>query len=495
MPVFPKDPVNYQIQNQVLQKVERVIAAYEMFGPHDKVLVGVSGGPDSVALLHVLLQLTPHYDLKLGIAHLNHGLRGKEADADAAFVATLAQRFELPVYIQKRDIHQYRIDEKLSLEEAARQIRYAFYHEVAEKNEFNKIALGHQANDNAEHVLMYLFRGSGTLGLSGIPPVRSGRIVRPLIRVTRSEIENYLAAAGLDYVIDRSNIDPKFIRNKIRHQLLPLLTSSYNPKLIETLNRLADIMRSEEQWIKDTIQRMFKDALVSSEPEALALSVPALNRNQRAARRRLIRMAVRTVKGDLRRINFGHVESSLMLLEKGKTYVHLDLPGSISVRRSGDVLFVTREKSNRRHLHLKDDGSEVCSFNYVIPEPGFQPATVCVKEAGVQLEFSKTRVENIPDIRKTGQQVAFFDMNRLVFPLTLRNFQPGDRFRPLGMVGTQKVKDFFINHKIPRSYRRRCPILLSRDDIIWIVGYRIGDSVKVTEATADILKGVLLLAE
>jgi len=495
MPVFPRDTVNYHTQNQVLRQVEQVITTYAMFQPHDKVLVGVSGGPDSVALLHVLFQLTPHYDLKLGIAHLNHGLRGKEADADAAFVATLARHFDLPVYIQKRDIHQCRIDEKLSLEEAARQIRYAFYYEVAEKNGFNKIALGHQADDNAEHMLMYLFRGSGPLGLSGIPPIRSGRIVRPLIRLTRSEIENYLDAVGLDYVTDRSNIDPKFIRNKIRHHLLPLLISSYNPKLIEILNRLADIMRSEEQWINDTTQRMFKDAMVSREPEALALSIPQLNRNQRAARRRLIRMAVETVKGDLRRINFGHIESSLKLLEKQKAYVHLDLPGCISVRKKGDLLIVTREKSYGRHLNLKRDSSEDCSFNYVIPEPGVPPATVCVKEAGVQLEFSKTRMENIPDIRKAGQQVAFFDMNRLVFPLILRNFKPGDRFRPLGMVGTQKVKDFFINQKVPRSNRRSCPILLSRDNIIWIVGYRISDSVKVTEATADILKVALLLAE
>lgn len=495
MTLLPKDSKNYRIKNHVLRTVERTITTHAMFQQNDHVLVGVSGGSDSVALLHVLFELAPRYDLQLGIAHLNHGLRGKEADADAEFVSSLAKKFDLPCYIQKRNIRQFQAAGKLSLEEAARRVRYTFYHQVAEKNGFNKIALGHQANDNAEHMLMYLFRGSGPLGLSGIPPIRDGKIVRPLIRLTTSEIKNYLAVTGADYVTDRTNTDPQFIRNRIRHQLLPILTASYNPKLIVSLNRLADIMRTEEQWMNDAIRPIFDAVVVSKEAGNLTFSALDLNRIQLAVRRRIIRMAVEAVKGDLRRINFNHIESLLKLLEKGRSCGHLDLPGCISARREGDVLFISRGKSDRQLRRLGHDGRQNYFFKYMIPEPGFKPATIHIPEAGVQLKFSKTRVENIPDIRKTGQQVAFFDMNRLAFPLTVRNFEPGDRFTPLGMVGTQKVTDFFINQKIPRCSRDRCPILLSRDKIIWIAGHRIGDSVKVTETTGDILKAELFLAE
>ena len=262
MTALPKDAKNIRVKNQLLRAVEQVITAHAMFKPNDKVLVGVSGGPDSVALLHVLLELTPKYDLKLGIAHLNHGLRGQEADADAEFVSSLAQNFDLPCYIKKRNIRQYHSHNKLSPEEAAGQIRYSFYFEVAEKYGFDKIALGHQANDNAEHVLMYLLRGSGPLGLSGIPPIRGGKIVRPMLRLTRSQIENYLAATGLESITDRSNTDLQFTRNRLRYQLLPILISAYNPRLIETLNRLAEIMRTEEQWINDTIRPIFDGLIV-----------------------------------------------------------------------------------------------------------------------------------------------------------------------------------------------------------------------------------------
>ena len=495
MPAIPKNAHNFRAKHQVLQTVEQAITTYAMFKPNDKVLVGVSGGPDSVALLHVLLELTPRYGLKLGIAHLNHGLRGREADADAEFVSSLARKFDLPCYLEKRNIRQYHTQRKLSLEEAARQIRYTFYFEVIDKYGFDKIALGHQANDNAEHVLMYLFRGSGPLGLSGIPPVRGAKIVRPMLRVTRRQIENYLAAAGLESVIDRTNTDLQFTRNRLRQQLLPILISSYNPRLIETLNRLTEIIRSEEQWINDTIRPIFDGMIVRKTEENLILSVPALNAIQPAVLRRVIRMAVEAVKGDLRRITFTHIESSRRLLGKNRSWGHLNLPDSICIRRQGDELLIYRAKGVQKHDRLQTGDYGDHFFKYIVPAPGFKPVVINIKETGVQLRFTQIRAENIPDLRKAGQQVAFFDMYGLTFPLTVRTFQPGDRFTPLGMTGTQKVKDFFINHKVPRSDRSRCPILLNQDKIIWIVGHRIDDSVKITEATGDALKVELFLAE
>jgi tRNA(Ile)-lysidine synthase len=495
MNASPKDSKWYRIKSRVLRTVEQTIRAHAMLQLNDSVLLGISGGPDSVALLHVLAELAPQYELKLGVAHLNHSLRGLEADADADFVSTLALRFDLPCYLQKRDIRTHAVQNKLSIEDAARQVRYMFFDEIAKKHGFNKIAVGHQANDNAEQVLMYLLRGSGPQGLSGIPPIRDEKIIRPLSRLTRKEIENYLAANRLDYVTDRSNTDTKFIRNRIRHQLLPQLMSSYNPRLIETLNRLAEITRCDEQWIKDIIKLSFDDVCVGQDAGRVTLSVSALNRLQIAARRRIMRMAVAAVKGDLRRVTFDHIQAALRLLEKGSTPRHLDFPDCISIQREGDALVVQKQKSRKRPLPIESHRSDYPFYNYAIPAPGAEPLTIEIKETGLQLQFSRTRSDCIPDIRNTGQQVAFFDMTRLRFPLTLRNFQPGDRFTPLGMTGSQKVKDFFIDRKIPRSDRRMCPLLVSLGKIIWVVGDRIDESVKVTDKTTNILKAKLLLAE
>jgi tRNA(Ile)-lysidine synthase len=495
MNVSAKDSKSYRIKSRVLRTVEQTIHAHAMLQPNDSVLVGVSGGADSVVLLHVLLELALKYELKLGVAHLNHSLRGREADADADFVSALALKFDLPCHLQKRDIRKYAAQSKLSIEEAGRQVRYMFFDDVAKEHGFNKIALGHQANDNAEQVLMCLLRGSGPLGLSGIPPIRDEKIIRPLSRLTRSEIKNYLAANRLDYVTDRSNTDTKFLRNRIRHQLLPQLMSSYNPKLIQTLNRLAEIMRCDEQWMKDTIKLSFADVCLDQDAGMVKLSVSALNRLQIAARRRIIRMAIEAVKGDLRRVTFDHIQASLRLLEKGPGPRHLDFPDGIDIKREGDALLVLKQKSKKQPLPAEANGSAYPTYNYAIPAPGADPLTIEIKETGVQLKFSKTRPDCIPDVRSTGQQVAFFDMNELIFPLTVRNFQPGDRFTPLGMAGTRKVKDFFIDRKVPRSDRRMCPLLISRGKVIWVVGFRIDDSVKVTEETSDILMVKLSLAE
>jgi tRNA(Ile)-lysidine synthase len=495
MPAAPKNAKHFRIKNQVLRTVEQVITAHAMFKSNEKVLVGVSGGSDSVALLHVLLELTPRYAFTLGIAHLNHGLRGREANADAEFVSSLARKYALPFYTEKRNTRQYQTRYKLSLEEAARQIRYAFFIEVAKKYGFDKIALGHQANDNAENVLMYLLRGSGTRGLSGIPPIREGKIVRPLLGITKSQIENYLAAAGLASVTDRSNAELQFTRNRLRHQLLPVLISSYNPRLIETLNRLAEIMRAEERWIRDTVTPVFDDLIVEKTAGILTLSVPALHAVQTAVLRRIIRMALETVKGDLRRITFTHIESTRKLLGKNWAYGHLNLPGHITIRRQGDKLLIYREKDAPKHHRLKPGNYRDHVFSYPVPAPGLKPVVVKIKETGARLVFTITRAGNIADIRKAGQHVAFFDMHGLTFPLTIRNLRPGDRFNPLGMTGTQKVKDFFINRKIPRSNRSRYPLLLNLDRIIWVAGHRIDHSVRVTDATENILKVELFLAE
>jgi len=471
-----------------------------MFEPQDAVLVGVSGGPDSVALLHVLFKIVSKLSLTLGVAHLNHQIRSVDSDRDEKFVASLAENLNLPFYSQRKDVLSYKEHLKLSLEEAARRVRYEFFYQIAIENKYNKIALGHQGDDNAELVLMYLFRGSGPPGISGIPPVRNnfsqyGKIVRPFIGLLRHEIMDYLAAKKLEYVTDTSNEDTQFLRNKVRRELIPLLKKSYNPRIIETLNRLSSIIRSDEEWIEDIIFPLYEDIILYSEESKIALSIPKLDRIHIAPKRRIIRKAIESIKGDLRRIAFSHIASVIKLLEKrGPSYGSLDLPDDITVTRKTDTLYISSGKKvcSKKGSGLENSKSPL--FEYAICKPGLKTESLCIKETCSHLSFSVISAKNIADIQSAGQQVAYFDMNSLAFPLVVRNFRHGDRFAPFGMTGSQKLKKFFINNKISRTKRATCPVLLSANKIIWVVGYRQGEFGKVTQSTQNILKVQLSLA-
>ncbi|MDY6792419.1 MAG: tRNA lysidine(34) synthetase TilS [Thermodesulfobacteriota bacterium] len=470
-----------------------------MFETKDSVLVGVSGGPDSVALLHLLLKIASGLSLTLGIAHLNHGIRGIDSDRDAEFVKSLAGKLELPFYIKKKDVLSYKKNHKLSLEEAARRVRYDFLYQIAGENKYHKIALGHHANDNAELVLMYLFRGSGPSGISGIPPVRDdlrqyGKIVRPLLGLTRYEIMDYLTAKKLEYVTDISNEDTKFLRNKVRGELIPLLKESYNPRIIETVNRLSSIVRSDEEWIEEMIAPLYEDIILYSKEKEIALSIPKMVRIHKAAQRRIIRRAVESIKGDLRRITFFHIASVIKLLERGPAFGSLDLPDTITVTRKEDTLYIWSGKKRRSRINTHPENMERPIFEYTIHKPGLKPESLCIKETGYRLSFRIISASNMADIQNAGQQVAFFDMHSLTFPLVVRNVRPDDRFTPLGMTGSQKLKKFFINNKISRGKRANCPVLVSADKIIWVVGHRQGNLGKVTQSSGNVLKVQLSLA-
>ncbi|MBW1983625.1 MAG: tRNA lysidine(34) synthetase TilS, partial [Deltaproteobacteria bacterium] len=261
-----KDYPNNLSDIHLFQSAKKTISAFGMIQKGDAILVGVSGGPDSVALLHTLRFLAPDVSFTLGIAHLNHCLRGNDSDDDARFVLSLCEKLDLPCYMAKENVLAYKKQHRLSLEEAARRVRYEFYYNTAKTNAFNKIALGHHQEDNAELILMHLFRGSGPLGISGIPPIRklkkdNIRIIRPFIELSKTQIIDFLRKNNIEYVTDKSNQDTSHLRNNIRNDLLPLLKTSYNPKIIETLNRLSSIVRSEEKWMDDIIVPLFEQTV------------------------------------------------------------------------------------------------------------------------------------------------------------------------------------------------------------------------------------------
>ena len=478
------------MNKRLFNTVEKTITVHGMLKPKDSVVVGVSGGPDSVALLHILLKFAPRFSLRLGIAHLNHCLRQYESDKDAKFVESLAKAFDLPCYVQKRDVRRYQIENKLSLEEAARAVRYNFLNTIAKTNQYDKIALGHHADDNTEVVLMNLLRGSGKLGLAGIPPKRGDRIIRPMIYLNRTDIIEFLNQNKLKWVVDQSNTDTRHLRNRVRHDLIPMLKTAYNPNISDTLNRLSSIVRSEEEWIEDMVHPFFERTVLYFREHHIALSVPLLNEYHKALQRRILRVALAKTKGNLRRIEFANIDSAINLLVKKSSSGTIDLPDSIKIQKDRDTIHIYKEQSRNRDYRRTNDVRDIFSFEYQIEN--FEP--VFIKEINAHIRFTEMRIEDMPDYRSAGQHTNFFDKDALNFPMVLRNFRPGDSFKPLGMNGTQKLKKFFIDKKVPRSERIKCPILLSGGKLIWVVGHRIDESVKVTPTTKNVLKVELLLA-
>lgn len=475
-------------KNPIIKFVAETISEYGMFQPGDAVLMGVSGGPDSVALFHILHYLSEELKIRPAVGHLNHCLRGKASENDARFAQSMANAYNIPFYLEKKDVRQYKEQHKLSLEEAARDVRYSFLLDVARNNGYSKIALGHHADDNAEQILMHLFRGSGPLGMSGIPPVREGIIVRPLIKLKRDEILRFLKKNRIDYVLDKSNEDRKHLRNRIRHDLIPSIKASIQPQIAATLTRLAHITKAEEEWLEQLIEPIFEESIRRRLSNRLVFSVDRLKAMHPALQRRILRKAISEIKGDLRRITFTHIESARQHLRNGVSHGSTDLPDRIRVLKSGKKLIVSTETNPLRETAATPP---LPRFDYHIRKP----ETVVIREIRARITFSRISDPGSINPRNTGHRIAFFDMENLRFPLNLRNFQPGDRFSPLGMSGTQKVKDFFINNKIPRENRGKYPMLLSDDRIIWVVGLRIDDLVKVTSSTRAVLKAEMVLLD
>jgi tRNA(Ile)-lysidine synthase len=481
-------------QHPLVQSVEKTLLEFSMLHPRDKVLVTVSGGPDSVALLHVLLALQKKFDIQLGVAHLDHGLRPSAAARDAAFVSSLCNRIGMPLHAAKTDIRDLHQQQRGSLEALGRKARYHFFSRIARKFGYSKIALGHHAGDNAELVLMNLLRGSGPLGLAGIPPVRNNRYIRPLIEQPRKSILNYLQDNQVAFVLDATNDDLRFLRNRIRHELMPELIRRYNPNLVDTLNRTAAIFRAEEDWLNQYSGRIF-NTLADCDATSVRMPISTLLEKHAAIQRRTIRTAIGHVKGNLKSITLQHIDAVLCLCREGSPGQLLHLPGRLTIQKQPEEqLSISRQPSPLTSRASSYPAETMPLYTVPVPHPDGGTRTMMVKELGIILVLGSIPVESISSLTSAGQHTAFFDMDKLTFPMLLRNTLPGDRFMPLGMQGTQKVKDFFINNKIPREMRLKTPVLVSKDTIVWIVGHRLDERAKIVQQTRNVLKIELFLA-
>jgi tRNA(Ile)-lysidine synthase len=330
----------------MLKRVRKTIADSSLVERGDHLLVAVSGGPDSVALLWTLELLSSEYELQLTTAHLNHGIRGAEAQEEEAFVHSLCAGMGITCISKTVDISVLRKGRGKSLEEIGREERYRFLEETAQTCGAKKIATGHHRNDQAETVLINLLRGSGLEGLKGIAPIREGRIIRPLLHVGREEILEFLDREGLTYLMDSSNLSPLFLRNRIRHQLIPELTARYNPGIVKGLSHTAEIIRREDDYLQTVVRQILSRwGIVPGEAEIL-LPLAAFIDLHEALQGRVIKclLGVAALSGN--GVGYKHIEAVLALTRSSRRRrASLDLPGLIRVEREGSVLRIGRVNS------------------------------------------------------------------------------------------------------------------------------------------------------
>lgn len=453
-------------------KIKKTIKKYRMLEAGDKVVVGVSGGPDSMALLYVLNHIKKDYNLTLKVAHLNHGFRGKEAEGEAQFVEKMSQKLELPFEVKTFDVPAYKMEHSLSSQEAARVIRYRFLEDVRKQFSASKIALGHHADDQAETMMMWLLRGTGLKGLGGMPPVREGGIIRPLIETTREEIEVFLRKKEIPFVMDSSNQKTQYLRNRLRHELFPLLRENYNPQLVKNLVQTASVLRTEDEYLERIAEGALKKILLSRDGESLTIDNKGLLSLPLAIQFRCLRGALEQIKGNLRKITSTHLYDMIKIVCNNMPNKVLKLPQGIVVEKSYN------------HLTIKPYQTSPSPFCYQFNSI---PDRVIIQEIGKELQF-KIIEGNDRIVSRENNRIAYFDAEKVLVPITIRNPKPGDRFQPLGMKGEKKIKDFFIDEKIPLKERKRVPLVFFGDLLGWVCGMRINHRLRVTRNTGEILK-------
>ncbi|MBW2708761.1 MAG: tRNA lysidine(34) synthetase TilS [Deltaproteobacteria bacterium] len=457
----------------LIKKIEQTLSRYNMLDYGNRVLVAVSGGPDSVVLLDVLDRLKESFSLDLVVAHFDHSLRPDDDEHETRFVATLAASKNIPFVTQKALSPLG--ESGMSLEEAARDRRYEFLDHAKKAHGGHKIALGHTLDDQAETVIMRLLRGSGPAGLSGIPPVRNRDIVRPLIEITRQEIEGYIAHRDLQYITDPSNFEKHHLRNRIRLDLLPQL-KTYQPRIVEILGQTAGIMRDETRWMETEAEEWIKGHVEVLETGQHSVPLKAFGKLAAALQNQIIRQIIKHVQGGLRRISLRHIEAIKGLIQ-GRPQASLDLPHSVWVKKTYDTLAFGKNEG-------KQDTQEIEGFQYVLEGPGvFDLDAISCTVTIEEINGKAPRPGG-----NASPWVAHLDADRVEYPLMIRSFVPGDRFVPLGMTGHKKVKDFFVDQKIPSRVRRRLPLLCQGKDPIWICGLRLDDRFKVGPKTKHVVQ-------
>jgi tRNA(Ile)-lysidine synthase len=453
-----------------LDKLLDHITRHRLTEPGETICVAASGGPDSTALLTALFALKDNLKINLSVCHVNHGLRGAESDGDMYFVQKLAKSLSIPCVTARVDVKKHQLAVGGSVQSSARELRYLAFDRILRKKAADKIATAHTADDNAETVLLNLVRGSGTAGLSGIPRQRNKTIIRPLLGLRKAELMAYLDANGTAHRIDVSNESDKYARNRIRHNLVPLLEKDFNPAIVESLCKTAEIMSETRDFIEQQAGVIFLDVAKKTGENGFSINRAYMAPLHPALQREIIRIALTVLGRGLADISFEHTENIRRLALNS---------------RDGEETLLHRVRISVAHgvvYFLRSPSARPAEFSHPFPKLG----SVSLKETGCTVTVDD--VDAPPAEFDPAYNTVYLDADAVPKEAVLRNRRDGDIFQPIGAPGHMKLKKFLIGRQIPRWERDSLTLLAGANEILWVAGSRISERVRITPATKRLLK-------
>ena len=440
---------------------------------NDKIVVALSGGPDSVCLLHVLYRMSKEMNLKVYAAHLNHQIRGLDAYIDSLYVMRICESLEIPCFIRAIDVPKFCDENKLGLEDGARTLRYDIFEEIRMRLGADKIAIGHNKNDQAETVLMRIMRGTGLQGLRGIEYKRNEKIIRPILDVSRDSIEKYCEEYELNPRIDSTNLEAIYSRNKIRLKLLPYMKEEFNENIIESIVRMSDNIKLDSDYIDSQVEIAYQEAAKSYE-DGVYIFTDVLKKMHKAIQSRIVIAAIRKVMGNVKSIDKKHIDDILKLTSDSKKSKKINLPKGLFAYRFNDYIMISKNEINFENIEF--------AYNLELGED------IYIDEIGKTFKSKVIDGKNF-EIDKMEDGCQYIDYGKIKGNLTLRNKRQGDKIRLQG--GTKKIKELFIGMKIPREDRSLVPLIVDEGMVLSVCGYRINADYKISDDTDKILKFTL----
>ena len=456
--------------NKVQRKFNFSLEEKRFFGAGDRVGVAISSGGDSVGLFHLLKQVALPKGLQLALVHLNHKLRGADSDEDELFVKELALLHNLPIFCQEIDVAGEANRKGANLEATARRLRYEFFQSLIRDGHLDKIATGHTANDQAETVLLRLLRGSGTEGLAGIYPNLEGKIVRPLLGIARQEILEFLKEKCLPFRVDQSNFDKRFLRNRVRADLLPKLEQEFNPQITKLLSELAERSRDEEDYLKRAAEYWLKKSTTNTRGRH-SIPLSALRQLPPALERKVLRSAIRDFSSGSASLTHNQIEALRRFTADRSGSGKIPLPCNLIIHKEFGNLVLTKQEVPPR------------TYRYSIKAPGEQE----IPSLGLVLQFKIIDTRTMRGKYNGVRLKAGVDWHKIATPLVVRNWEAGDRFQPTGRQEPVKLKRLLCRHKISASRKRLWPVVTANGKVIWVKNLSVGKNVAVTPETRQIL--------
>ena len=456
------------------ERVIKNVYKHKLIKENDNIILGLSGGPDSMVLLHILLYVRERISFNLVVAHINHGVRGEEALKDEKFTEKVAKELGLDFFSTKADMVGLAKEKNISEEEAGREIRYGFFRELIKELGHGKIAVAHNRNDQAETLLMRIMRGTGIDGLAGMS-FKSDDIIRPILDINRWEIEKYVEDNSIETVVDKTNLETIYSRNKVRLELIPYIKENFNPNIIDTLFRLSENAKLDSGFLEECSGKVYKS--ISKEKSAsVVMKSDLFMEEDKAVKNRIIRKAIYNLIHTLQGIEEVHISSVVDLFNKGETGKRIDLPNNLLTKVSYNNLIIEK--------NINEDMAEVCENK---EETILKIGQNYLEEYNLEINLKIIDRKYI-NFKNVSSNVKFFDYDIMNEEIWIRTRNPGDRFAPIGMKGRKKIKDYFIDEKIPRDLRDEIPLLMCGENIIWVIGYRMSEDYKVKKETRNVLR-------